>query len=272
MRGVVTLAAAFVIPEDTPHREILLLIAFTVVAGTLFLQGLTLPWVARRLRVPAPDPGDDALARATLLQQASKAGLEVLERQELDDDRTGSVELIRQRIDAAQLRGLGAARHGQRARDAERAPTPGSGGDDRRRARPGAGDPERREGCASESSRDVLADARRRGVDARPARPATERRVRNEYTSRSRLGDVCDDLVAFPASRRPPSRSAPAASRRATGGWRLRQCLDCGNVGCCDSSPQQHATAHFRDSTHPVMQSAEPDEDWRWCFVHHLTG
>ena len=47
MRGVVTLAAAFVIPEGTEHREVLLLIAFTVVAGTLFLQGLTLPWVAR---------------------------------------------------------------------------------------------------------------------------------------------------------------------------------------------------------------------------------
>ena len=56
MRGVVTLAAAFVIPEGTEHREVLLLIAFTVVAGTLFLQGLTLPWVARRLKVPSPDP------------------------------------------------------------------------------------------------------------------------------------------------------------------------------------------------------------------------
>ena len=43
MRGVVTLAAAFVIPEDAPHREVLLLAAFSVVAGTLFLQGLTLP-------------------------------------------------------------------------------------------------------------------------------------------------------------------------------------------------------------------------------------
>ena len=72
MRGVVTLAAAFVIPEDAPNREILLLVAFTVVAGTLFLQGLSLPMLARRLRVPGPDPADDALARATLLQQASK--------------------------------------------------------------------------------------------------------------------------------------------------------------------------------------------------------
>ena len=50
MRGVVTLAAAFVIPEDTAHREVLLLIAFTVVAGTLLIQGLSLPWFARRLR------------------------------------------------------------------------------------------------------------------------------------------------------------------------------------------------------------------------------
>ena len=71
MRGVVTLAAAFVIPEDTPHRDVLLLIAFTVTAGTLFIQGLSLPWLARRLRVPSPDPAADALARANLLHQAS---------------------------------------------------------------------------------------------------------------------------------------------------------------------------------------------------------
>ena len=54
MRGVVTLAAAFVIPEDARYREVLLLMAFTVVAGTLFIQGMSLPWLARRLRVPAP--------------------------------------------------------------------------------------------------------------------------------------------------------------------------------------------------------------------------
>ena len=49
-------------------------------------------------------------------------------------------------------------------------------------------------------------------------------------------------------------------------------CLECGTVGCCDSSPGQHATAHFRDSEHPVIQSAEPGEDWRWCYKHHLTA
>ena len=52
----------------------------------------------------------------------------------------------------------------------------------------------------------------------------------------------------------------------------LRQCLDCGHVGCCDSSVGRHATAHFHETLHPVMESAEPDESWRWCFVHNLTG
>ena len=64
MRGVVTLAAAFIIPADTPHRDVLLLIAFTVVAGTLFIQGFSLPWLTRRLDVRPPDPAADALARA----------------------------------------------------------------------------------------------------------------------------------------------------------------------------------------------------------------
>ncbi len=52
----------------------------------------------------------------------------------------------------------------------------------------------------------------------------------------------------------------------------LRMCLECGHVGCCDSSPAKHATAHYRETGHPVIESAEPDESWRWCYVHNLTG
>ncbi len=48
----------------------------------------------------------------------------------------------------------------------------------------------------------------------------------------------------------------------------LRMCLTCGHVGCCDSSRNQHATKHFHDTGHPVMQSAEPTEDWAWCYPH----
>ncbi|WP_341926381.1 UBP-type zinc finger domain-containing protein [Nocardioides psychrotolerans] len=54
-----------------------------------------------------------------------------------------------------------------------------------------------------------------------------------------------------------------------TGGWwvHLRRCAQCGHVGCCDSSPAQHASAHHRSTGHPVMQSFEPGEDWFWDFT-----
>jgi uncharacterized UBP type Zn finger protein len=47
----------------------------------------------------------------------------------------------------------------------------------------------------------------------------------------------------------------------------LRLCLSCGHVGCCDSSPQRHASAHSRIDGHPVVQSFEAGEDWRWCYI-----
>jgi uncharacterized UBP type Zn finger protein len=50
----------------------------------------------------------------------------------------------------------------------------------------------------------------------------------------------------------------------------LRLCLECGHVGCCDSSPRRHATAHYHSSDHPVVRSFEPGESWRWCYVHDV--
>ncbi|MFF3398905.1 UBP-type zinc finger domain-containing protein [Streptomyces sp. NPDC002659] len=47
----------------------------------------------------------------------------------------------------------------------------------------------------------------------------------------------------------------------------LRICLVCGHVGCCDSSPHRHASGHFRQTGHPIMQSLEPGAPWRWCSV-----
>jgi hypothetical protein len=54
-----------------------------------------------------------------------------------------------------------------------------------------------------------------------------------------------------------------------TGGtWvHLRLCLICGHVGCCDSSKNKHATKHFHDTSHPIMRSFEPGEQWGWCYV-----
>jgi uncharacterized UBP type Zn finger protein len=50
----------------------------------------------------------------------------------------------------------------------------------------------------------------------------------------------------------------------------LRLCLSCGHVGCCDSSPNTHATKHFHASRHPLIRSLEPGEDWGWCYLDQL--
>lgn len=50
----------------------------------------------------------------------------------------------------------------------------------------------------------------------------------------------------------------------------LRLCLSCGHVGCCDSSPNRHATKHFRATEHPIVRSFEPGEEWRWCYADEM--
>jgi uncharacterized UBP type Zn finger protein len=56
------------------------------------------------------------------------------------------------------------------------------------------------------------------------------------------------------------------------GGWwvHLRRCTECGHIGCCDQSPNKHATAHFHEGAHPIIQSFEPGEDWFYCYVDDL--
>ena len=50
----------------------------------------------------------------------------------------------------------------------------------------------------------------------------------------------------------------------------LRMCMTCGKIGCCDSSPNRHASRHAREEGHPIARSAEPGEDWSWCFVDEV--
>jgi hypothetical protein len=58
---------------------------------------------------------------------------------------------------------------------------------------------------------------------------------------------------------------------RTGGKWlHLRICLTCGRVGCCDDSPNRHATAHAHKTEHPIVRSLEPGEDWSWCYVDHV--
>ena len=173
MRGVVTLAAAFVIPEDTRHREILLLAAFTVVAGTLFLQGLTLPWLARRLRVPSPDPTEDALARAALLSRRRRPG-STRWRPSSWTTSTGVGELIRQRVEQRNF-----AAWERLGTDVEQE-TPSEVYTRVRRTmieaeRARVLEVRSEGGVASDVRRPGAGDARRRGVDARRRDPVATR-------------------------------------------------------------------------------------------------
>jgi hypothetical protein len=65
-----------------------------------------------------------------------------------------------------------------------------------------------------------------------------------------------------------PSAEGCEDCLRDGGTWvHLRLCLGCGHVGCCDSSPGRHASQHAAESGHPIVQSFQPGETWRWCYV-----
>ncbi|WP_067547050.1 UBP-type zinc finger domain-containing protein [Nocardia crassostreae] len=64
-----------------------------------------------------------------------------------------------------------------------------------------------------------------------------------------------------------PSGTGCVECEAAQGWWvHLRRCAQCGHVGCCDTSPSQHATKHFKNTGHPFVQSFEPGEDWFWNY------
>lgn len=84
------------------------------------------------------------------------------------------------------------------------------------------------------------------------------------------MKEACDHLKSA-KSRRVPIQPQTLGCQEclAIGSeWvQLRLCLTCGHVGCCDSSLNRHATAHFLDSSHPVIKSFEPSQNWAWCYV-----
>jgi len=81
----------------------------------------------------------------------------------------------------------------------------------------------------------------------------------------------CTHLVAAPVTGLPDPVLGCEECLKIGGRWvHLRMCLVCGKVGCCDNSPNRHATAHFHESGHPLIRSAEPGEAWWWCYVDEL--
>jgi uncharacterized UBP type Zn finger protein len=68
-----------------------------------------------------------------------------------------------------------------------------------------------------------------------------------------------------------PSADGCEDCLRTGGRWvHLRLCQTCGHVGCCDNSPNRHATAHYRETEHPLIRSFEPGQDWWWCYPDDL--
>jgi monovalent cation/hydrogen antiporter len=272
MRGVVTLAAAFALPVETPARDALVMAALTVVAGTLLLQGTTLPLLTRRLDLPGPDAAEDALQEAALLSSATRAGLARLDELRSEEDDPSVLDRLEQRV-----RSRADSAWERLGRGSTSGETPS---ETYRRLR--------LEMLAAE--RQMVLDARDSGTaddevlrDVLGALDVEESlldrlddkqfEIERELTARNEGKELCAHLGEAPIAVRPNTPECCEECLRNGTHWvHLRLCLYCGHVGCCDSSPERHATRHFEQVKHPVLRSFEPGESWRWCFVDEQLG
>jgi hypothetical protein len=273
MRGVVTLAAVFLLPETTtPKLALLKLAAFVVVAGTLVGQGSTLPWLVRVLNLRGPDAAEDALQAAGVVTEATIAGLRRLDEIATDDD---PPEILAQLKHRATKRSNSAwERLGRASAEIE----PPSAAYRRLRLQMLAAE---RTSILKARNTGLLDDSVLRSalaaVDVEESLldrvEDAESRLDNDLTvPTARAGD-CEHLTDAPTVTVPNTPGSCEDCIREGLRWvHLRMCLTCGNVGCCDSSVGRHAERHFHDTEHPVMRSVEPGEAWRWCYVDELLG
>jgi CPA1 family monovalent cation:H+ antiporter len=272
MRGVVTLAAAFLLPAETPQRNLIRLAAFVVVAGTLLLHGLTLPWLVRRLGLRGPDLAEDALQAASLVTTAARAGLAVLEERATPGD---PPEVINQLRERAMRRTNQIWERLGRPNDELEPPTATY-----RRLRMQMLAAERASVLQARDSGTYDDEVLRTALAAIDQEESmldrieeAAARVDHELKVDKVRAGHCEHLRTAPrvvAARTPAG--CEECLRDGTPWVHLRLCLSCGHVGCCDSSIGKHATAHFGSTEHPVMRSIEPGEAWRWCFVDALVG
>ena len=82
--------------------------------------------------------------------------------------------------------------------------------------------------------------------------------------------EVCQHLDAITEVKHAQGRRCEECVKIDDRWMHLRMCLQCGKVGCCDNSPNRHATGHFEETGHPLIRSAEPYEEWRWCYIDQL--
>ncbi|MEV5964474.1 Na+/H+ antiporter [Kribbella sp. NPDC051952] len=273
MRGVVTLAAVFTLPENTPHREVLVFIALAVTAGTLLVNGSTLPWLVRRLGLPGPDPAEDALQEAAVLQGAHRAAEEKLQEIVTDNDPPEVVDLLRQRGEARAQAAW--ERLGRPETEYE---TPSEAYRRLRIAMLAA----EREHILKVRDAGLVADEvlQRAQVALDIEESILDRDEDDDVGGRSEdlrvkvaAGAACDHLEQAPVVVAPNTPEGCEECMTDGTTWvHLRLCLGCGHVGCCDSSQMKHASKHFDETKHPVMRSFEPGENWRWCFLDEKLG
>ena len=82
---------------------------------------------------------------------------------------------------------------------------------------------------------------------------------------------TCTHLDQISVTELPASIAGCEECLKTGGRWlHLRMCMSCGKIGCCDSSPNRHATRHAGEAQHAIIRSAEPGESWSWCYVDEL--
>ncbi|MEC3956610.1 Na+/H+ antiporter [Nocardia sp. CDC153] len=271
MRGVVTLAAALLLPADTPELAILQLLAVVVVGGTLLLQGLSLPALVRVLKLRGPSQAEDLLQEANLLQQATAAGLKALEENIAPETPPDVVDALRNRVVV-------------RAQAAWEL----LGRSESQRVTP-SGEYRRLRLAMLAAERETVLRIRDAGQVDQEVLQAVMATLDIEESTIDRISEAedddglplsspltagaCEHLREAPCVRVPDTPDACGECLDEGLVWvHLRMCLDCGHVACCDSSPGNHATKHFNNTGHPVMRSVEPGESWRWCYLDELLG
>lgn len=82
--------------------------------------------------------------------------------------------------------------------------------------------------------------------------------------------ETCDHLSAMHDAKPRTPDGCEECLKMGSDWVHLRLCMSCGHVGCCDNSPNRHATKHFHATQHPIIRSFEPGEDWGFCYVDQL--
>jgi ubiquitin-hydrolase Zn-finger-containing protein len=86
------------------------------------------------------------------------------------------------------------------------------------------------------------------------------------------MSSICSHLDEIQVRQLPDEVAGCEDCLRIGAKWlHLRICLTCGHVGCCDDSPNRHATAHQHATQHAIIRSLEPGEDWCWCFLDRVS-